>query len=365
MSRSALRSKLSKQAFTLVELAIAILIVSALGLSLSQYLRRNSEALLQSDRGRQIDQETDQVSNRLSRIFQDVAFLNPPCVDNPANSNSTINCSVIKVRGGITPLPAWEWSDLNAQSSFQPSANLTGDPASFENLNDAVRVIKYNFSGSSFDCSLDSSVAVNPSVSEEKLWVDSSCASLLRRNQIYMLAEQFSGVAFSTLFQVTDISGNQIGTSSAGGPINQVGGLGLSGFTSAARVFPVRLEEYALKVDDSTLLRREVLPNETSRYGFGPWEVYLAGIESIQFWPVTVVASGPIQHQRSMSFSSDAANNGVEDIRGVIPWFVSKGSSESAGSNLSTDNPFTAEVETDGLQRSQRRFFVKMMNFPN
>jgi hypothetical protein len=346
-------------------LAIAFLILSALSLGLSRYLRSQGQSLSQSEVDREIDQEADLVSKKLARIFQDAAFINPPCVDNPINAASVISCAAIKVRGGIVPLPGHEWSDVDPINNVLLPANLTGDPTELERLNDAVRVVKYNFEGEQFNCSLDKTIEVNPSISEEKLWVNSECLPLLRRNHLYLIVEQFSGVAYSAAFQISEISGNQISISSMNSSFNQVGGLGLGGFTSAARIFPIKLAEYALKADEQSILSREISPTESSRFGQGSWEIYLTGVESLQLWPVTILPDASIQHQRTMAFTAEAANNGVEDIRGVLPWFVLKSSRKLQSASNLTDNPFTADAETDGLIRVQRRFFVKMDNFPN
>jgi hypothetical protein len=321
--------------------------------------------LSQSEVDREVDQEADLVSKKLSKIFQDAAFVNPPCVDNPIDATSVIACSAIKVRGGIVPLPGHDWSDVNPIDNVLLPANLTANPVDLPKINDAVRVVKYNFEGEQFNCSLDKTVEANPAITEERFWVHTDCLPLLRRNHIYLMAEQFAGVAYSAVFQISEIAGNQISIASVNSSFNQVGGLGIGGFTNAARIFPIKLEEYALKIDEQSILRREISPTEASRFGQGSWEIYLTGIESLQLWPVTILPTASIQHQRSLALTSDAANNGVEDIRGIFPWFVLKSSRTLEGASELSDNPFTAEAETDGLIRVQRRFFVKMDNFPN
>jgi len=359
------KSEFGRNGFTLTELAIGMLIASLLVLGATKYFKSQATALQDSDADRQIDQEADLVAKRLSQIIQDAVFVNPPCDGNPASSASVLSCSVVKIRGGIVPLPGSEASDVMALNSFALPSNLTISPSELTKTNDALRVVKFDFDGAPFDCSLDRSVETNPSVDQEKLWVETSCASKLTRNKLYVIAEQFSGVAYASVFQITNISGNEVSTSSSGNLFNQTGGLGRSGFTRAARLFPVRLEEYALDASALTVVKREISPGGVDQSGVGAWSSYVTGVETIQFWPVTIASTGSFQHQRTMSFSADPANNGVEDIRGVIPWFVLKGLVELTDSSKSSDNPFTSVVESDGVRRSERRFFVRMDNFSN
>jgi hypothetical protein len=155
----------------------------------------------------------------------------------------------------------------------------------------------------------------------------------------------------------------QIDTSSSTSLYNQTGGLGLSGFTGEARIYPVKLVEWAVSTSGG-LYRREVKPTSADTTGFQSWTLMQSSVEGIQFTYVTAAGSSSWTHNRTLTWTSNSGNNGVEDIRGVTPWMVLK-SSKPTPDQTTDDNPLTSTVESDNYSRKDIKFFVSFRNFSN
>lgn len=51
--------------------------------------------------------------------IRQIAFVNPSCVDHPASSAVTTDCSVLKIRGGVIPVPDATVDTLDALASSE------------------------------------------------------------------------------------------------------------------------------------------------------------------------------------------------------------------------------------------------------
>lgn len=354
-----------------------MLSISALGLGLANYLKKNSTNLQSSELDREIDTDTRVINQQIDLDLKQAIYLNPSCADNPKNAEATIACSEIKVRGGITPLPGKNRDDLNALTNFRVPSNISDAPGDLPLESDAVRIVQFDFD-SEFDCALykDRPSDDNPAMASEKIYFNGNCEDSLSVGQVYVLVDQEPGTntsTFSSLFQITDLTAVggspaqyvDVDIASSDNRFNQVGGLGISGYTSQARIFPVKIIEYAVDTAGATgLYRREFSPNENDFVGAGNWISLHKQIESIQFYPVTVSTSATV-HNRTMSFdSSDTLNDSVEDIRGLSTRYVIKSRNEQTNGE-GVDNPMTALVENDRHLRKEVKFFSELRNFSN
>lgn len=175
---------------------------------------------------------------------------------------------------------------------------------------------------------------------------------------------------YSNVFQITaltDLGGAstspdqlQVDAQSSSSIFNQSGGLALSGFSSAARIFPIKLVEWAVQPGEG-LYRREIIPTQSSLNGYGQWNLVQADVEGIQFFPITATTTSIVEHERTMQFTSDSSNNGIEDIVGVSVRMVVKAQKPATDGTL-YDNPLTAAVENDPYPRQEQKFFVDMQN---
>lgn len=370
--------------FSLIELSVSLLLVSAMGLGISNYLSKNTKNLSSSDTLRELDQDVRLVNRQLTEDIRQAVFINPSCLGNALSSSTSINCSSIIIRGGVTPLPATNKSDLNVNSDFSLPSNLEVDVDNLTKETDAVRLALFDFDDQ-FDCALykDESVQpINPSQSTEELYLDSDCVSKISAGKIYIIVEPSSdnSTVYSNVFQITSITDSSgyltVETSSISNKYNQAGGLGLSGFTSQSRIFPIKLVEYAVDQTNLGLYRREISPTSQDMTGLGSWKVVNSKVEGIHFHPITVTSAGATEHNRSMILGADIDgngtiditdpenNDGIEDIRGLSPRLVLRSSSET-NSEIGTDNPMTSAVESDNYGRRELKFFAGLKNFPS
>ena|GEM_PF-2211015 len=359
-----MRSKIDrKKAFTFIELMVSLLLLSAMMLGFSTYIKKNESHLKLADISQNVRQGSNVAENLLKRDLQQVVYINPSCIDNaPTGVTVTAQCSNIKIRGGLTPYPGYLKSDMAALTDFSLPGTLTANYQELPYDSDAIRIALFNFSDG-FNCPLDSSVSDNPSTISDNLWATSECSGLLSSGKLYILVEAFDDQVYANIFQVTSLTEStnvHITAQSGSSLFNQTDSLGTSGFDSNARIYPVKLVEYA---DDPSqgLMRREITPGPNDLNGYQNWIVAEGDVESIQFSPVTILSTGAKTHNRTMDFTSDNDNNGVEDIRGVSPHYVVKSATAST-EGQTFDNPLTAVIENDHFPRYENEFFVLMRN---
>ncbi len=146
----------SHRAFTLVELAIVMLILSGLGLGVSHYLRNSTKNLAAGDIQDQVRSSGSLLQRLLSEDLQQVAFINPSCTTNaaPGASVSTV-CSDIKVRGGVVPYPDLDKDGITAATSLAAPANISASTNSLSNTSDSLRLAQFDFSDN-FNCKYES-----------------------------------------------------------------------------------------------------------------------------------------------------------------------------------------------------------------
>ncbi len=126
--------------------------------------------------------------------------------------------------------------------------------------------------------------------------------------------------------------------------------------------------EWAFEPGDSShaagLYRREIKPTASDLIGKEAWALIEPFCEGIQFNPVTVASTGTIVHNRTMTFTSNSSQDGIEDIRGASVSFVIRGPTERK-SGRAIDNPLTATVETDLYPRLESNFYIENRNSLN
>jgi type II secretory pathway pseudopilin PulG len=356
--------------FTIIEIMIVLLLMSALGLGVMNFMRRNQATMKSANISDEMRTTAATVNKSLKNDLSQVVFLYPSCAD--TNTDATLACSDIIIRGGITPLPGVDKSDIDALADFSLPSNLEDDQSSLSKEADSVRLVLFDFADS-FNCRLYGDHAgENPSSAAEEFWArQEECSGKLSTGNIYVLIDTINGSTYANIFQITETA--DVGTdeirithaSSSGNKYNQVGGMGIAAYTSEARIYPVRLVEWAID-DDSTLWRREIIPSSSNRTGYQAWRAVQNNVDGLQFNPVTATLSGsvikPIEHIRTMSFNAlEALNDGIEDIRGISPRYVIRGTS-GADRSENVDNPFTSTVESDSVPREEFKFFVEMRN---
>lgn len=350
MMRSAFKH--TPSAFSLIELMVALLIVSALGISITQFMRKQSTSLKESTSSRSLERENALISTFLRNDIAQAVYLNPACDD--SLSGASMDCDLVPYRAGIMPIPGTSKESLNSISSYGLPSNLYD--SSFSYVSDALRILEYDFEGQ-FDCTLDRSIANNPPTSTESFTVSADCASQLETGKIYVMVEEINSTLYSNVFQITDISGTDIEISSSAtsdSPLfNQVGGLGDSGFSNEARIFPVRIVELAVS-SSGGLYRRITSPSSSDSSGIGSWKAINDRVETVQYF---YTDDSSVEYYRALTSGVDPVT-----IRGVSPWFVTRASTTSRDSDL-VDNPMTSAVENDKYERNQVRFFVAMHNF--
>lgn len=369
---------------------IALLVISAIGMGITRYLKKTASVARDSQGTEENRQKIQMISKLLREDLQQAVYLNPSCTTNAApNSSSPINtpCSDIQVRAGIQPYPGTNLSTIDALSVLTPPANLESATNALGVANDSLRILRYDFTGS-FNCRLNRSTAVrptNPSQTSgtgsgaERLWADSTCNGLLSVGGLYVITEVFDTdlnstastdlVPYSNLFQITALTDTgsdlQIDAASSNNRFNQVGGLGRSGYSNKARIYPVKFIEWSY--DDGSgsqaagLYRREIDPTSANLLGYGSWKLIDPTVIGLQFYPLTVTTTTPVVHQRTMQFDGNVNNNGLEDIKGVSPRIVIQGD-KIQSTEKTFDNPLTSAVETGKFPISDTKFFVEMRN---
>lgn len=360
-------------AFTLIELMIAILLLSAITMGMAKYLKSNSASMSTSTLSEEMQSTLSRIRSKIDADIKQAVGLNPSCEDNAPSTFSSGDCSSIEVLGGIVPLPNSYQADVDGLTTMDSPANLTDSSSGFTNHSDALRILQYDFEGG-FNCSLNSrhTSSANPSSSSQRFWAHPQCQSLLEEGGLYIISEEIDDdeVIYSNIFQITAITSQtlidgtidlQIDYSSSNNLWNQSTNFGDAGYSSRARIYRVKVVEYAV-ASEGGLWRREITPSTNDLSGYQSWELVEPGVESLQFAYTLGNASNRTAHSRSLSFTSDAWNNGLEDIFGVTPHFVLKSDKPTSDSSKTFDNPLTSAVETDSYPRKEAYFFVAMRN---
>ncbi|PIR22659.1 MAG: hypothetical protein COV44_06710 [Deltaproteobacteria bacterium CG11_big_fil_rev_8_21_14_0_20_45_16] len=350
--------------FSFVELSIALLLFSMVGLGVFSYFKNSGRQMSDSQSSSQLTKVSSILSDQLKLLFSQAVHYVPSCLDNPLAPNATIACADLKFFGGITPYPGHSREDIDALNDFDLPDNLESQYLNAEM--DAARIIRFDYQDS-FDCSLYKDHASNnPSLALEKFWVVPDCLSKLEVGRLYIMVDDDGTNSFTNLFQITavtdQISEVEVETSSIDNLYNQTGGLGVSGYGTGARIFPVYLEEIALNAAGGGLMKRDIRPSEPDLVGKGDWVVFHSQVESFQLFPVTLTATGGHIHSRSMNYSGEPTDDALDDIVGVLPWYVVRSSSEGKREEVAQDNPITSIVESDRYYRKQEKFFVALIN---
>lgn len=366
--QSFLKPRGRKAGFTLVEVLIALLLVSTLGMGISLYLQRNTQTLRSSDQGSDIERNSTITTRLLTQDIRQATYLNPSCAGNPGNADATVACNLIPVRGGILPLPGLNQAAVDLLGNVSNPATLTMDPSLLPSVNDGLRLIQFDFD-QNFECILDRSVDDNPIAGSESFIVPDSCQAQLQVGGIYVLVEQMGAQSFSNVFQITGLSlaGSQLTVQHASGSgniFNQVGSLRNSGFSNDARIYPIQMVEYAIDEALGTgLYRREIQPSAADLNGFQVWVPVDSLVETMQLQSVSVQVNGTaVFHNRSLSFTADQGNNGLEDIRGVRPRMIFRSQRQAEGDQVFS-NPMIPMALEDNFPRKDVLFFVSLQNF--
>lgn len=351
-------------AFSFVELMIAGLIFSALGLSISIYLKQNQTQLSTSDASEELRSASRVIEKVLKDQFQQIAFINPICDTNaPTGVASVALCSNLKVFSGVIPYPGKQQSHMQAASDFALPGTLETGDSTLDSSNDAIRFAQFDFEAG-FNCPLDPSVTDNPSTSSHLLYADPSCLGQLENNRLYVLVQDFNGVQYSNVFQITALTEStnvEIQYNESTSIYNQIDTLGESGFNSSARIYPIYFVDYAVDPDKG-LMTREIRPSSSDLTGMNSnWVRLYKEVEGMQFEYLTVLTSGVDLHTRTMDFVADESGDGVEDIKGVIPRLIIKSKTPSKGIE-GNDNPLTLAFENDEYKRFDQKFFVMLKN---
>ncbi|PIR22177.1 MAG: hypothetical protein COV44_09165 [Deltaproteobacteria bacterium CG11_big_fil_rev_8_21_14_0_20_45_16] len=373
--------------FSLIELMIAITLISFLGLEIAQYLKRQQATMLASEATEANLQRSEIVKRLFNEDLKNAVYIQPSCVEKPGpNRDVDRPCADVKIPSGFMIYPGAGYSDLNEATDLLAPANLEANVEDLTYASDAIRFALYDFEGS-FNCTLSKEQSVNPSVTDEvggeaeRLWAGPECEDLIQDGQLYALVEMFDEdpysytaddyLQYTNVFQATDVVVDegvevQIDALSTDNLFNQPGGLGLSGYSNYARIYPIKLVEWAF--DDGSgehakgLYRREIIPTAADPEGYQDWQLIDATVDGVQFYPVTLSSSGFVQHNRTMTFDgADEANDGMEDIRGVTARIVFK-STRSRTDGSTYDNPLTDTVEADAYPRLDTSFYVGFQN---
>lgn len=364
--------------------------MSSLGMGFATYMKKQNVQMRGTDISEDLRNAGMLTQKKLSEDIKQAAFLYPSCDVNQASSAATTACSSLKIRSDITPIPAATKEDLDALTDFTLSADLSTATGSLTKATDALRLAVFNYSGT-YNCKLNAKhVGANPSTTSgtsagaERLFLErDACNGKVAVGSLFMIVQSFGTTSIRTyanVFQITALTNlgtvpgasnyeTQVDALSTNNIYNQPGGLGLSGFTSEARIYPIKLVEWAVG-NTGGLYRREIIPSSGDLTGKQAWSLMQSSVEGVQFGYVTASTTQSWIHNRTMAFTNDADangvrnNNGLEDIRGVTPWFVIK-SSRSAQDGKTYDNPLTASVEADAFARKDFKFFVEVRNFSN
>jgi prepilin-type N-terminal cleavage/methylation domain-containing protein len=366
----------NQHGFTLIEIMIAMLCLGALGLGMTNYLRKNSRTMSNVDATADVQSTAAEVQKLFSKDIRQVAYIHPGCGGAP--TGSTAACNTIPVKGGIVPIPGKNKTQVDAlTNTLGVPSNISDTTSSLSVVSDAMRLALFDFT-TPINCKLNHFRATNPSTTAgngagaERMWaLRSGCTGNLVVGGLYVLMESIGtapAVVYANVFQITamtDLAGpatgpDQLQIDAASTSIfNQTGGLGLSGFSASARIYPIKLVEWAH--ESTNLYRREIKPISTSANGYGSWNLLSENVEGLQFYPITVTTTSIVEHQRTMQFTADTDNNDVDDIRGVSPRIVIKSTRTSSDTAL-YDNPMTAEVENDHYPRQEMKFYIDVQN---
>ena len=82
-------------------------------------------------------------------------------------------------------------------------------------------------------------------------------------------------------------------------------------------------------------------------------------VENLQFYPVTLLTTGALEHQRTMQFTGVTPNNDISDIRGVSPRYIIK-SRQADPSKRTYVNSITSA--SDSYPRREMKFYVNLKN---
>jgi len=355
-----------QRGFTLIELMIALLIVSSLGLGLSSYLKRSSQSLRTSEQAADIERSSMLISRILSQDIRQVVYLNPSCLGNAANSDVSISCADIPVRGGIVPLPGLNLTAVSNLTNFESPPTLETPEGDLPSINDGLRLVLFDFD-TNFDCPLLRSHPQNPDPLSERFFTADTCDAHIEVGSLYVIVQQHGPFSYSNLFQVTDktLSGSELEINHTSGTslFNQPGSFRNSGFTQNARIYPVYLAEYAVdETAEAGIFRREIRPDSTDLDGIDEWVAMDPLVESMQLSSLTTMVDGTnVFHNRSMNFTPDQGNNGLEDIRGIRPRLILKSTREADGDQFFS-NPMVAGSLEDKFPRKDVQFFVSLQN---
>jgi len=351
--------------FTLAEAMISMLVISALGLGIAKYMKKSNSTLRSSDMTEELRSVSEQVQSLIATDLSQVAFVNPLCVGNsPTGVTPTINCSSVKIRGGITILPGTDKTDVHAMTSFGLPANYTSSAASLTKSTDSFRLVVYD-QIDNFSCRLGTA---DPSLVAEQFSVDSACTPNLAVGKLYVVVQSFGTagtVAYANLVQVTAINtGTHLISISTGSSnrYNQTGGIGISGFTQRAMIFPVKMVEWSIASDG--VYRREISPSSSDLVGLGTWRQISPRVESMQAKPVTITSTVATEHNRTLSGLDAADENmdGIEDLRGLQVDLILKSARVDTSGKTYT-NSHNSSATADTYPRQQTKFFTAMKNF--
>lgn len=360
---------------SLIELMIAVTLLSAVAIYATRFLKQNNSTLSESDSFQELRTSYERIRGKIDADLKQAVALNPSCDDNQADAFLDGDCEELLVRGGVTPLPDADKDAISAMSSFAPPANLSDDPAGFTGSNDGIRILQYDFTGT-FNCRLNPrhTATANPSTSENALFAHPQCSSLLEVGGAYIISEEIGGVVFSNVFQITAMSTSTLidGTSDIrvefsaglGNRWNQPDSLGEAGYSTLARIYPVKLVEYAIDADNGGLYRREFTPSSGDFVGATDWALVEPNVESLQLtYILGNSTSGTAVSQRGIIFGADDWQDGLEDVFGVTPRLIMKSNHHSNNpDSVQTDNPLTASVEADQLFRQDLSFYAPLRN---
>lgn len=352
----------NRKAFTLIELMIAVLIVSAIGLSLTSFFKKSAKGLRESELNSDLSQGEILATRMISDdISQAVAF-ESACQGN--NPTSGVLCSDVPIHGSISPLSGLNKTDVEGLTywSLPPSATTPANALGFHS--DALRVMIFE---DTTPCLLNSNRNDNPEAGTQMIYAAPDCAGLAE-GKIYIITQNLGTVTFSDVFQIESLTENagvefEIDTG-AGGTYGVAGSYGNMGYTNEAVIYPVMMVEYAVDGTDGGLFRRTHEPTAGDLAGKTDWVEISPNVESLQFTYYTSPATGPKFHSRTVDFDDVDGDRSIGDILGVQPHLITISSTESEEDAV-YDNPLTVAAENDHFPRNETIFFVEMVNTPN
>lgn len=358
------KNRSSQKAFSLIELMIVLLIVSAIGIGMTNYLRKSSEGLREADLDSSMAQVDLVVSRMLSEDLAQAVAIFSSCSDN--NPQSSVACSTVPVRGAITPLPGLSLSNVEILNSFSLPTQATTPANGLFFESDAIRILVFD---STQPCLLNANRNDNPESGTATIYTNPNCAGL-EEGQIHLLVEQ-DAVYYADLFQIASVTENTgvefVITTETDGVFGTTGFFSDMGYSNDAVFYPVKFIEYAVDATEGGLYRREITPSAADTLGYQPWVLISDRIETLQFnhFMISAASGDNVFHNRSLSLvGADEGLDSVEDIRGVQPHLISVSATEGSA-DRTYDNPMTATVESDHFPRKETLFFVDLVNQMN